>query len=289
MTFVEVVERNSFSKAADVLGISAAAVSQQIKALEEYMELTLVHRSTRRVETTDVGIAFYQQCKSIQNELRTTETFSEVLRTKPQGRLKVVTSILFGRAFLMSHLKLFHKTYPDIQLDVDFSEELPNFDLDKIDIWMGFPNYVKSLPDSLVGRPMLRSKGVLVASPGYIAKFGVPSSTADLQSHQFIYHSLIPPQERLKKLTNQDVTIPPPVMTFNSGDATISSALDGIGLLATLEYAVSKYIVQGQLIRVLPELEYQEDTIYAFYRKGSKQVPKVSCFLDFISSQSVPK
>ena len=82
MTFVEVVERNSFSKAADVLGISAAAVSQQIKALEEYMELTLVHRSTRRVETTDVGIAFYQQCKSIQNELRTTETFSEVLRVK---------------------------------------------------------------------------------------------------------------------------------------------------------------------------------------------------------------
>ncbi|MCX4025399.1 LysR family transcriptional regulator [Endozoicomonas sp. SM1973] len=282
MTFIEVVEKQSFSRAAGKLDLSAAAVSIQMKKLEQELGFSLLQRSTRTLKLTEQGARFYDHCKELQALLAVTESFADRVHQEPEGKLRVVSSIYTGHRYLIEHLSEFYKRYPKIQLDVEISDRIPDFSRQEVDILVGFSNRYKELPGDLYCRRLLSVSALFSASPTYLKKFGTPKSIGDLKNHEFIYHKTRSPQQTLKFFADIETIIPPAKITFNSVDAVISAGLQGLGIIDCPELICRPYLKSGRLIPLFVDIFSKKMEGYLFYDKKNVMLPKFRAFIDFM-------
>lgn len=282
--FVQVVELGSLSKAAEALGMSNAAASRCLAALEERLATRLVERNTRRLAVNDMGQEFYRHCKAVLTQMREAETAVNANSISPSGTLRVTSSLSFCMKHIAPLMPQFHRLYPDVTLDLIAANRY--FDLldSGLDIAIRTREYE---PDSnVVVRRLASTRRILAASPAYLAAHGVPRRLDDLARHDLLVysHANQPNTLRFKGKDDSERVIGiKSLMQSNDGQIIRAAALKGLGILIQPNYIVYDDVVAGRLIPVLNEWDLPRLTINIAY-PGRKHLPaKARVFIEFLT------
>lgn len=284
--FVRVSESRSFTAAGQQLGISASAVSKTIARLEERLSVRLFHRSTRTVNLTPEGALFLERCRRILSEVKEAE--AELLQTRgtPQGKLRISLPSL-GTLF-MPKLGDFKRRYPEIELDIDYSDRLVDV------IEEGFDAVIRSGTPSdsrLVARRLGTCRKVFVGAPGYFSKVGMPRKPEDLTSHARL-HYRFPSTGKLDVWPLGDKTemIPerPASMVTNTLAPQVCFAEQGLGIAYLPEIAVRRQLEQGSLVTVLDDYDRENMVFHVLWPSGRHLSVKIRLFVDFVTSHLFP-
>jgi DNA-binding transcriptional LysR family regulator len=275
-SFVRTVETGSFSAVAREMNTSQPTISKQIAALEEYLDVQLLVRSTRTMNMTDEGIRFYEHCQHVLEALSEAES-SVGKRQKPSGMLRINCLAAFGQMQLLPRLKQFLDRYPDIKVDLNMSEHFVDLVGEGIDLAIRIGG---STDHSLISQPIGISRFVTLASMKYLETFGEPQVPTDLLQHNCIVYTLQstgnewPFRGTLVKVKGN--------LQVNNSVAHHGAVLAGIGIGTAPMWAYSNEI-QTQAVKViLAEYEIDPLPIHAVYRRGRFQSAKVKCFIDFL-------
>ncbi len=286
-TFVKVVERQSFSGAARDLGMTKSAVSKHIQALEEGLKVRLLNRTTRTLALTEEGQIFYAKCTHIVEELESAEQQVHNLNENPSGVLKVNAPTSFGALFLAPVIAEFGMLYPDIRLEVDFSDHFIDLIAEGVDVCIR----VASLTDSsLIAKKLSNCPIIMAASPDYISKHGTPQHPDALINHRFIEYSYI---ERLREWRYRDpadgkekmapITV---MMRANNAQMMRAAAVAGVGIINVPSFIIADDIREGRLVRVLTDyVNAPERNIYALFPHSRFMSAKLRLFIDFLAQK----
>ncbi|WP_336959909.1 LysR family transcriptional regulator [Sphingobium aquiterrae] len=182
-TLIRVVECASFTRAADMLGIPRSSVSAAIQELEARVGARLLHRTTRRVSPTQDGVAFYDRCLRLIADVEETEGLFRQISVGPRGMLRIDVPGRIGRLIIAPALPDFFARYPDIEIGLGVTDRAVNLVEDSIDCVLR----VGPLADSgMIARSIGELPLINVASPDYIARYGIPTEPADLHRHRTV-------------------------------------------------------------------------------------------------------
>ena len=175
--FVSVVEAGSISAAAERLDLAKSAVSRRLAELEAHLGVSLITRTTRRLNLTDSGRAYYERCVAILADLDEAESAVSQAHAALKGQLKVALPLSFGLLHLSPLIQAFMALHPEVRFELDFNDR-------QIDLMQeGFDLAIRiaTLEDSsLIARRLAPIRHVVCASPDYLAKHGTPVAAADL-------------------------------------------------------------------------------------------------------------
>jgi DNA-binding transcriptional LysR family regulator len=253
-TFARVVECASFTRAADTLGIPRPSVSAAIQEREGRVGARLLHRTTRKVSPTQDGAAFYERCLRLIADVEETESLFRQNAAGPTGRLRIDVPGRIGRLIIAPALPDFLARYPEIDVDLGITDRAVNLIEDSVDCVLR----VGPLGDSgNIARPIGNLPLINVASPGYVARHGVPGSPNDLADH-FAVNYASPSTGRVEDwewVENGEVRTGAMRgrVTVNSAEAYISCCLAGLGLIQIPAYDVRQHLVANELVEVMPD------------------------------------
>jgi DNA-binding transcriptional LysR family regulator len=283
--FIRVVETGSFSKASASLGVTQPTATKHIAALEQRLGARLFHRSPRGVTPTEVGTAYYERCKAITIELAAADDLAALMQSRLQGRLRIGTSVAFGRRVLTPLVLRFMREHPQLQIDLSFEDRYVNLVEQGIDMAVRMGR----LADSQLGaRALGLNPWVLVAAPQYLKQHGTPQAPADLSRHAALIYSTVQGDERWhfggSRGKNQSVVVSGPLRS-NNLSALLQATQEGLGL-AILPWYVAHGAVQGGGLKVLlPAWSLAAQEMHAVF-PSPRQVPeKVRALVNFLSLQ----
>ena len=248
--FVQVAETRSFTAAGRVLGVSSSAVGKSIARMEERLGVRLFHRSTRSVTLTGEGALFLERSRRILAEVEAAEQELTEAGATPRGTLRI--SLPQVRGLLMPVLSDFMRAYPDIELDVDFSDRMVDV------IEEGFDAVIRTgKPEDsrLMARHLGHYQLVLVASPGYLAQYGTPQHPQDLSDHACLRHKFCATGKLEPWPLRHVPGVAEPVLRAPLISTTIESlnyvVHEGLGIACLPDFMVKEAVRQGRLQRVL--------------------------------------
>jgi len=284
VVFVQVAETRSFVAAGRLLGVSASAVGKAIGRLEEKLGVRLFHRSTRSVTLTAEGTLFLERCRRILAEIEAAEQELSQASGAPRGRLRV--SFPLVSSLMLPVLADFMRTYPEIELDLDFSDRMVDV------IEEGFDAVVRTGTPSdsrLTARRLGAFKSLLVASPDYLARRGVPKTPTDLLHHTCL-HYRFPNSGKLEAWALQqapgepDVQIPTS-MVCNNIETRVCFAMRGLGIAYLPDFAVREQLADGTLASVLTQHVKRSGVFHVLWPASKHPSPKVRAFVDFLCAR----
>lgn len=277
-TFIQVAESSSFRAAAQSLKLSSAAVSKQIGLLEDSLKAQLLYRSTRRVELSEVGKIYFEQCKRIMNEVREADALISQTQEDPFGPLRITSARYFGERYIVPYLAEFIDMFPKVVINLELAERIPDLEKENVDVLIG-----NSIPASgdVIQRVIGKTRYVLAASPGYVKKFGIPKRPLDLLQHRYITHSMRQPDDMLIFKNSESIRVKP-LLSLNDTQAMLHCALSGIGIVKLHEYVVHDALAHKKLVEILPLFVEDELSIYLSYQARRYVQPKIRRFIDFI-------
>lgn len=279
--FVLVSERQSFTIAARTLGLSSAAISKQLILLEKELGLELMTRSTRSVALTQIGKSYYDQCKRILEEIDIAASLVEQMKTTPQGSLKIVSGSYFASSHIVPYLREFLTLFPNIYINLELAERLPNFDEEAIDVLIGM-----SIPatGNIIQRKIATTRCCFCASPDYLKKFGIPENPSDLLKHQHIIHSMRNPSNLLIFPNKEEIKLDP-YLCVNDSKTMVKLAEEGLGIIKAHYSLVKESLNQKNLIEVLPSYVEREIPLYVAFPHRRYVPSKIRHFVDFIMAK----
>lgn len=279
--FTAVVEAGSFVGAAETLGLSTAAVSRQLAALEARLGVRLLHRTTRRLSLTGEGEVFLDRARKLIEEL--SEAEAEITEHSAQaiGRLRVNAPVSFGVQHLASLWGDFLEQHPRLQLDVTLSDRT----VDLVEEGYDLAIRIGRLPDSvLIGRQLSTTRMVLCASPEYIEHQGAPRKPAELAEHviwSYSYFSL-GDEWRFTGPEGEVSVHLRPVLHSNNGDTCRMGALQHRCIVLQPSFLVGADIRAGRLVELLPDYRAGELGIHALFPSREHVAPKVRMMIDYL-------
>ena len=282
-TFIKVVETKSFTRASHLQNISRAAVSKQIRMLEEELGVTLLERSTRSVALTEEGRLVYEECLTIRDTIESMQAMLSGLQKEPSGQLSVVCGPVFANTYIVPHLAKFMARYPKIKLILNFGHQMPNMQEEKIDVVIAV--YGAASPDA-VQRCVIRTRPILCASPSYLKKSKKIQSLEDLLEHPVIIHPISPRSTAIEVRGGKTFNVQPSAI-MNDQLAIKQCALNGAGVAFLQHHVVQEELKKGQLVELLPQYMETHDTIaiYLYYLSRRFLHSKIRAFVDFVSEQ----
>jgi DNA-binding transcriptional LysR family regulator len=280
--FARVVERRSFTRAAEDLGFPASTVTDAVKDLEARLKVRLLHRTTRQVRVTLEGEAYYKRCLSILTDIEEAE--SAFSGAKPRGQLRVEVHGTQARRFIVPALPQFFSEYPDIELLLSEGDRFIDLVREGIDCALRTGNPKES---DLIARRVALLREVTVASPAYIKRFGVPRSWNVLEGHCMVgFRSSatggVLPLEFTVDGVLQTVTLPT-TLSVDGGETYKVAALAGLGLIQLPRYSVEPDLANGTLVEVLGDTPPSPTPVYLLYSRGRQLSPRVRVFVDWIT------
>lgn len=290
--FARVVECASFTRAADTLGMPRSSVSAAVMELEDRVGVRLLHRTTRRVSPTQDGAAFYERCLRVVAHAEETENFFRGAGERPSGRIKVDVPSRIGRLIVAPELPRFLDAYPEIDIDLGMTDRAVNLVEDGVDCALR----VGTLGDSgMVARPLGHLPLINVASPAYLARYGVPGSPDDLSAHLAVHYAS-PSTGRIAPWEWADAggARSAPVrgrVTVNSAEAYIACCLAGLGLIQIPAYDVRRHIEAGELVEVLPGFRAAPlpmALLYPHRRHLSRRLQVFAGWLEDVLGRAIP-
>ncbi|MCJ2876641.1 LysR family transcriptional regulator [Rhizobium pusense] len=280
--FMEAADAGGFTEAGRRLGLSASAVSKAVMRLEERLRTRLFHRSTRSITLTPEGRLFLERCRRIAAEMEAAELDLAQLHDAPRGKLKF--SLPSAGLPFMEQLAEFQKRYPDIELDMDCSDRL----VDVID--EGFDAVLRT-GDGSDSRLMSRMIGVyrqvIVGSPDYLARRGVPATPEDLNHHASIMYRSRGSGKLLPWCVTRDgeridLSLSPATIT-NALEPQLAFARQGVGLAYLPDFTVRDDIASGRLVPVLDRYLTETISFRVLWPSSRHLSPKVRVFVDFVA------
>ncbi|MGL4735650.1 MAG: LysR substrate-binding domain-containing protein, partial [Enterovibrio sp.] len=273
-----VVDTGGFSAAAESLNIQVARVSRAVSKVEKKLGVTILNRTTRRIELTDEGRQFVSSVRIGLSQLQQAEEEIISRGELPKGRLRVDGASPFMLHQLVPLVQSFRQAYPDIELELTSNEGFVNLLEKKTDLAIR----IGALTDStLHARALGRSLLYIVASPDYVAKHGFPKKTSDLSQHTLLGFSS--PKTLNDWPLKGAARITPTIMSSN-GEALRQLALLGNGIACLSGFMVKKDLADGRLLSLLEDevLSNSGREINAVYYKSSSVAKRISAFIDFI-------
>jgi len=251
--FVEIVDAGSLSAAARRLNTSRSNVSQRLKLFEQAIGAQLLRRSTRRTEPTQLGYTLYEHGSNIIRELAGATAAVSTLGKSLHGHLRVSIPTALGQLHIAPLLIEFAQRYPDITLEVVFSNRIVDLMASRIDVAL---RVTSEPPEQYVARELGRMDWVLCASPAYVASKGAPRAPADLARHVLVTSTIDAGNRLAIRLTRQDhvseIAVQPRIQS-QSFVFLKDAVLAGLGLGVLPYYAVHRELGDGSLVRMLPE------------------------------------
>ncbi|MEK6347249.1 MAG: LysR family transcriptional regulator [Burkholderia sp.] len=284
VVFVQVAETRSFVAAGRLLGVSASAVGKSVARLEEKLGVRLFHRSTRSVALTAEGTLFLERSRRILAEIEAAELELSQATAAPRGRLRV--SLPLVSSLLLPVLAEFMRGYPEIELDLDFTDRMVDV------IEEGFDAVVRTGEQSdsrLTARTLGTFRSVLVASPDYLARRGTPQRPADLQDHLCL-HYRFPNSGKLEAWTlRQEPGEPelqlPTSMICNNIETRVCFALQGLGIAYLPDFAVREQLADGRLTSILADHALRSGVFHVLWPASKHPSPKVRALVDFLGAR----
>jgi DNA-binding transcriptional LysR family regulator len=281
--FVQVAETGSLSRAAEVLGLSNAAASRHLSALEARLGARLVERNTRRLFVTDTGREFFGRAKAIVADLKDAETAVNATSLNPTGVLRISASLSFSVRHVAPLLREYTERYPNVQVHVEVANRYLDIIDNNIDVAIRTREYE---PDSNITiRRLAETRRILAAAPRYLAEHGTPATLDDLARHKLLIyvHAHHPNELRFTRDgATASVTVKG-VLESNDGQVLRAAALDGMGILIQPTYIVYDDIVAGRLVPVLDAWDLPRLTINLAYPSRKHLSAKVRTFIDFMA------
>lgn len=285
-TFIEIVEQGSFTKAADVLGIPKARVSQRLSDLESELKVTLIHRSTRSLRLTSEGKTYHSESKVILKNLETLESKIELQSQRPQGILRIDSLSLFARYFLSNHLLDFQTQYPDIHIQLSCYNKISHLLEDSIDCSIRGGKLEDS---NYIARHLADVRFGLYASREYLNQFGNPTDLESLTTHKVIdcFETLTPTTKWTLSHVNgkNQVVTQPRTTAILDPDVAIAMCINGGGICAAPPFAVYQHVLSGTLIPVLSDWSLDTKPIHLIYHSKSQACARIKCFVDWCVNQ----
>lgn len=281
--FVRVVELGGFSTTARAFRMTPSAVSKLVARLETRLGVRLINRSTRKLQLTPEGTAFYERCIRILDDITTAE-HEAAIGAAPQGRVRVNTSVPFGLHWLLPLLPGFLKLHPGVSVDVSLTDTVVDLLEERADIAIR----VGPLRESrLLARKLGESRTVVVAAPAYLAEHGTPRTPADLGKHNMLGFCFSRQVEgwRFRDAKGGIVTVPPVGNALVSdGEAMQRLAVAGAGLARLARFHVDGDIEAGRLVPVLEDFNPGDlESVHAVFVGHGGQLPaRVRAFLDYL-------
>ena len=283
--FVQVVDAGGFSAAGRKLNMSTTMVSNHVQALEERLGARLLNRTTRKVNLTEVGRAYYDRCTQILADIEQADDIAGALQSTPRGTLRVYTNTHLVQ-FLSPVVAEFLAAYPDVKVDLVIGER--NVDL----IDENFDLAVRMIPSpdsSLIVRSLATWRHVLCCSHDYIEKHGKPEQLADLAERNCIRHVNYPYGDDWRFVDRKGTPATVRVsgnLISNSGDTLRLATLAGVGVWLAAGFLVRDHLESGELVRLLPEYRPVEFSMNAIYPHRHHLSAKVRTFIDLLARHS---
>ncbi len=282
--FNKVVETNSFSLAADSLGLPRATVTTTIQALEKHLQVRLLNRTTRKISLTPDGAVYYDRSVRILADVADSEAAFHDIAGGPRGRLRIDVPASIGRLILVPQLCEFHCKYPEIELVIGMSDRAVDLVGEAVDCVIRVGNLQDS---SMIARRIGTFQCVTVAAPEYIARYGTPQTLDELRQHRAVNYF----SSRTGRNMDWDFVVDGQITEFpvdgivsvNDADAYIDLALQGFGLIQCAKYMVMPHLESGALVEVLPQWTSAPMPISAVYLQNRHLSPKVRVFVDWVS------
>ena len=281
--FVAVVERQSFVRAAEHLGLSPSALSQTIRQLEERIGARLLNRTTRSVAPSASGELLYSRVAPLFREMAAAVAEASEATGKMNGTLRINTLGIAARTVIAPRLARFHQANPGVVLDIVVDDTLADIVAGRCDAGIRVGNRVEK--DMVAIRLTPDLKMVAVASPDYLARRGIPRSPADLHAHTCINWRLQTEGRQyrweFKKRGRQvEVAVEGPVVT-NHADIGIAAALDGLGIAYHFERdGVDELLSQGRLVQVLADWSISRPGLFLYYPNRRHRPALLGAFID---------
>jgi LysR family transcriptional regulator for bpeEF and oprC len=282
--FTKVVETSSFSRAAGVLDLPRASVTVIIQQLEAHLRVRLLQRTTRRLNLTPDGAAYYERCVRILADIEETESSLENAGKAPRGKLRVDMPGALGRITVMSRIHEFHTRYPGIDLMLGFGDR----PVDLIEEGVDCVIRIGTLQDSrLVARRIGVYQGVTVASPDYLKRCGVPESVEDLERHVAVNY-FWGRTGRIMDWTFEVDGRPVKVkmkgqIAVNDADAYVEGGLEGVGIIQAARFMALPHLESGRLVEILSQWKPLPMPISVIYPHNRHLSPTVRVFVDWVA------
>ncbi|WP_423382745.1 LysR family transcriptional regulator [Burkholderia sp. LMG 32019] len=291
LIFARVAEMTSFTRAAESLGIQKGRVSMVIRELERDVGVALLHRTTRRVQLTEDGRAFYSRARDLLAEVQELQSMFSGNGTSLRGRLRVDMPTELARSVVIPALPQLMAAHPELELELSSTDR-------RVDLVQeGFDCVIRLGPivdETLIARPLGKLRMTNAASPSYLARYGIPHTLDDLrtQGHRMVHYTLtLGARHTGWEYPNGDSYASlslPSAMQVNSVQTYHAAGLAGIGLIQAGYSALAHYIESGALVEVLPDLrpEPLNASLVVAHRRNLS--PRVRAFMDWIEGVLEP-
>ncbi|MDQ1231462.1 LysR family transcriptional regulator [Sphingomonas sp. SORGH_AS_0879] len=281
--FVQAAETGSFVGAGRKLGSTASAVGKAVARLEDELQVRLFHRNTRNMALTEEGRMFFERSLRMIAEMEAAQAELAQTRIVPRGRLRV--SLPLVAMLLTPVLSAFMDAYPDVRLDLDFSDRLVDL------IEEGFDAVIRTGQPSdsrLMSRNLGRFRLRIVAAPAYLARHGTPAAPEDLSTHRCL-RQRSPTTGKLRPWPlDMDRRSLPETMSATAVDPLIHLTVAGHGIACLPPFAVREEIADGRLAAVLDTHVRDTDQFNVLWPESRQVTPKLRCFIDFMAANLNP-
>ena len=281
LVFTTVVKTNSFTAAAEQLGLTPSAISKQISMLEKRLGVSLLNRSTRSLSMTEAGALYYERCVKILKDLEETEALIQGFGETPSGLVRVCVQSIFGRTILAWIAAEFHRAFPDVSVELNITDGNIDIINDGYDVAvkLGQPedsrliaHYVGPLPH------------FLFASKTYLEARGVPATADDLDQHNIISVSgirfgnplNIPELSHLENINSK--------FKVNDLDTAFHLVHAHVGIAFLPLYMVYRHLDNGKLVRVLPTISSPDQPVNIITSNSKYIPPKTRAFIGFVKN-----
>lgn len=282
--FLAVAEHLSFTRAAEVLGMSRPTVSAQVDQLERRMGVRLLHRSTRHLALTEAGAAFHDRLRDVTAMVREAERAAIHHQQSPVGRLRISAPPDLGTSHLTPMIARFLAEHPSIEIELELSNTAVNLIEHKFDLAV---RGTIRVDETLVTRKLGASEVLICASPDYLARAGAPQVPEDLADHRCLHFSGLRWGRAWEMRRGDDVRRIPiaPVFEVNDGENLARAALCGLGITLLPSFVVGPHIRDGRLVRLLEDWQVAGVPLHAVYPDNRLIAAKVKSFVAYLATE----
>lgn len=289
--FARVVDEGGFAAAARAMDMSPPVVTRMVAELEQHLGTRLLQRTTRKLALTDAGDAYLLRVRTILHDIEDAEAATAASTRDLQGMVHVLAPPTLATYFLAPRMAQWRARYPRLLLDI----ATDNFVAARVDEFdVTFMVVPEGFDGNVVARTLFQGDAIVVASPDYLQRMGVPLEPEDLARHHYLRDSgqaVRAQAGRRLRLQPLDGDSParevdvPVVLQSVSTELLLRAALDGVGVTVVAQLLAAPFLASGALIHVLPRWIYSRYTVYAALPSRRMLPARTKVFLDFVTEQ----
>jgi DNA-binding transcriptional LysR family regulator len=286
LVFAKVVERRSFSAAAQSLGISRSAVSRHVSRLEQSLGTSLLRRTTRNLSLTEIGLSVFAHCSRMAVEVEAADIVVQSHVRLPTGKLRVSVPGAFGRLHLMPAVEKYLSQHSDVGIELVMTDRQVDLVGEQIDVALFDRDIDRA---NIVGRKLANTSGAICAAPAYLKRVRAPTEPAELSAHNCVYYTSAGRGGDVWTLSRGTDVVSVRIngnFCANDSEAVRNAALSGLGVALIPVFAIARHVSKGRLVPLLTDWVPQGtfgSRLTAYFIGDRYPVPKIRTFIDFLA------